>query len=156
MVAAHRGTGIVHPYLAYALWPCAVTAAYCAYRFRGESCARLRLAPAIMLAGAIVAAPPPEYHATETTLADAFAGEHLDFTGMLTRTGNAATLVRYAITCCRADAAPIVVRLSKAPPAALHGWVHARGVMLQQGNDLRLQVQRLSSIPAPADPFVYR
>ena len=32
--------------------------------------------PALMLAGALVAVPPPAYRATETTLADAFPGEH--------------------------------------------------------------------------------
>jgi hypothetical protein len=156
IVAAHDGAGLIHPYLARALWPCAAGAAYAAYRFRGERCAALRIAPVIMLFGAVLAAPPPEYHATETTIADAFAGEDLDFTGVLTRTGNAATLVRYAITCCRADAAPIVIRLMRAPPPALHGWVHAHGVLMQQGNDLRLRAQTLTGITPPADPFVYR
>jgi uncharacterized membrane protein YcgQ (UPF0703/DUF1980 family) len=98
----------------------------------------------------------PEYHATETTLSDAFAGERVDFTGVLTRTGDAATLVRYAITCCRADAAPVVIRLLDAPPAAAHGWMHARGVLVAREDDLRLRADALTPIAPPADPFVYR
>jgi hypothetical protein len=156
VVAAHHGAGLLNPKLALALWPCAITGAYAAFRFRGERCATLRIAPALMLAGALLAAPLPAYHATETTLADAFAGERVDFTGVLTRTGGAATLVRYAITCCRADAAPIVVRLLQPPPRALHGWVHARGVLVASGNELRLRAQSLAPIDAPSDPFVYR
>ena len=83
-------------------------------------------------------------------------GERVDFTGVLTRTGSAATLVRFAITCCRADAAPIVVRLLRAPGSAVRGWVHARGVMVARGSDLRLRAEQLQMISAPADPFVYR
>ncbi len=108
-----------------------------------------------MIAGAILTAPAPEYHATQTTLADAFAGERLDFTGVATQTGGATTLVRYAITCCRADAAPVVVRLSRAQPN-LRGWVRARGLLTGDASGLRLRVEELQTIPAPADPFVYR
>lgn len=155
IVAAHHGGALLHPKLAFTLWPCALAALHFAYRFRAEHCAQLRIAPALMLAGAMLAAPPPQYHATETTLADAFAGERIDFTGVLTRTGNAATLVRYAITCCRADAAPIVVRLLDPLPQA-HGWMHAHGVLVARGNQLRLRVDDVVSVQAPADPFVYR
>lgn len=156
IVAAHRGGGLVHPKLALALWPCALASAYAAYRFRALSCARLRIAPAVMLIGATLAAPLPAYHATETTLADAFAGERLDFTGLLTRTAGAATLVRYAITCCRADAAPIVVRLVQPPPPQARGWFHARGVLIAHGSSLRLRADTLERVAEPSDPFVYR
>lgn len=156
IVAARGGGGLVHPKLAMALWPCVIVAAWFAWRYRTHACAHMRVAPIIMLAGALLAAPLPQYHATETTLADAFAGERVDFTGMLTRTGNVATLVRYAITCCRADAAPIVVRLVQSPNSTVHGWVHARGVMVARGSDLRLHADQLQTISAPADPFVYR
>jgi hypothetical protein len=156
IVACRSGGGLVHPKLAIALWPCAIACAVLAYRYRFEASAAARIAPILMLVGAVLAAPPPEYHATETTLADAFAGERIDFTGMLTRTGSAATLVRYAITCCRADAAPVVVRLEHNPPATLRGWLHARGALVAVGNELQLQTDTLRKIPAPADPFVYR
>lgn len=156
IVALHGGTGLVHPKIALALWPCAAAALYAAFRYRGEVCAVLRIAPAVMLAGACLSAPLPAYHATETTLGDAFAGERVDFSGELTRTGSAATIVRYAITCCRADAAPIVVRLDRPPAASLNGWVHARGVLVAHANELRLHAERLREIEPPADPFVYR
>jgi hypothetical protein len=156
LVAARSGAALLNPRFTFALWLCAVTAACAAYRFRDRRCARLRVAPSIMLAGALLAAPMPQYHATETSLGGAFAGERLDFTGVLTQTGEAATLVRYAITCCRADAAPIVVRLAQAPPPAMHGWIHARGVLVARGHELRLRVDRFTPIAPPADPFVYR
>lgn len=155
LVAAHHGAGLLHPWFAFALWPCSIVAAFLAYRHRAERAAKLRIAPVIMLAGAVLAAPPPVYHATETTLADAFPGERVDFTGAVTQTGNATTLVRFAITCCRADAAPIVIRLEKAQPR-LNGWVRARGVLVSKNGDLRLRAQSLHAIPPPADPFVYR
>jgi hypothetical protein len=156
IVACRGGGGLVHPKLAIALWPCAIACIVLAYRHRFEASAKARIAPIIMLVGGVLAAPPPEYHATETTLADSFAGERIDFTGMLTRTGSAATLVRYAITCCRADAAPVVIRLERNPRTTLHGWIRARGTLVPVGNELQLQTDTLRQIPAPADPFVYR
>jgi len=155
IVAMHRGGALVHPILAVLLWPCAAAAAAAAVRFRDESCGRLRIGPLVMFAGAVLAAPPAQYHATETTLADAFPGERVDFTGELTRTGSAATLVRYAITCCRADAAPVVVRLLRSP-ANVRGWIRARGVLVQRSGTLALDASSLVAIPPPADPFVYR
>jgi hypothetical protein len=155
LVAAHRGTGLLNPLFAAALWPCAIAAAAMAYHHRSERAAKLRIAPLIMLAGAVLAAPPPVYHATETTLADAFPGERIDFTGAVTQTGNATTLVRYAITCCRADAAPIVIRLEK-PLPHVQGWMHARGVLVSANGDLRLRASALQRIAPPPDPFVYR
>lgn len=156
IVAARGGGALVNPKFAFVLWPCAVTCLAIGYRHRVEANATARIAPLMMLAGTLLAAPPPEYHATETTLADAFAGERVDFTGVLTRTGNAATLVRYAITCCRADAAPIVVRLERFPPRALHGWLHACGTFVPVANELQLRVNSIVEIPAPTDPFIYR
>ncbi len=155
LVAARGGAGVIHPKIALALWPCAVACGFFAYRFRYEYNALLRIAPVVMLAGAVLSAPPPEYHATETTLADAFTGERIDFTGLVTHTGDITTLVRYAITCCRADAAPIVLRLLIASPA-VHGWMRARGVLIEGPDGLSLRADQLQAIPAPIDPFVYR
>ena len=63
--------------------------------------------------------------------------------------------MRYAITCCRADAAPIVLRLEHARPR-IHGWFRARGTLVAAGSELRLHVELLQKVAAPADPFVYR
>ena len=154
LVAARGGGGLLHPKLALLLWPCAGGCMLFALRYRQSACGNLRIAPAIMLAGAVLAAPPPEYHATETTIADAFAGERVDFTGRVTHTGDATTLVRYAITCCRADAAPVVIRLER--NERMNGWAHARGVLVEAPGGLRLRTQSLVAVAAPADPFVYR
>ena len=155
LVAARGGAGMVHPIIAIVLWPCAIACACLAWHYRRESEWRLRTAPAVMFAGSILGAPPPQYHATETSLVDAFAGEHLDFTGLITTTGNATTLVRYAITCCRADAAPIVIRLAN-PQRNLHGWMRAQGTLVQTGDGLQLRSWSLRAVTPPADPFVYR
>lgn len=155
LVAIRNGAGLVHPHFTAALWACAVASLALAIRFRRRAHGALRGAPALMLAGAVFAAPAPQYHATETTLSDAFPGERVDFTGLLTRTGSASTLVRYAITCCRADAAPVVLRLERAPRDA-EGWMHARGVLEGVDGRLRLRADSLHAVRAPADPFVYR
>ncbi|HEV3152515.1 MAG TPA: hypothetical protein VGZ02_01780 [Candidatus Baltobacteraceae bacterium] len=153
-VCARHGTGLVHPAIAVSLGLCGVAFLAMALRYRSESAWPLRIAPAIMLIGSVLSAPPPQYHATETTLSDAFAGEHVDFTGELVRTGAQAALVRYAITCCRADAAPIALRLLKAPRETT-GWMHARGDLVQTNRGLALR-GTLERISAPADPFAYR
>ena len=155
LVAMRAGAALVNPKIAFALWPSAVVFAYFAFRYRKETCAALRVAPAIMLAGCVLAAPAPAYHATETTLTDAFAGERIDFTGVVVRSASATALVRYAVTCCRADAAPIAIRLDLAPKLR-SGWAHARGTLVQRGDGLRLRADSIESVSAPADPFVYR
>jgi uncharacterized membrane protein YcgQ (UPF0703/DUF1980 family) len=109
-----------------------------------------------MLVGALASAPPPQYRATETTVADIFAGERLSFTGTLQRDGNAALVVRYAITCCRADAAPVAVRLARALPYAAGTWLRVEGPIASVGGDLRLVPLRVERVAPPADPFVYR
>ncbi|MDQ2680840.1 MAG: hypothetical protein M3Y21_07455 [Candidatus Eremiobacteraeota bacterium] len=155
LVAFQHGDALINPRFTLALWVCAAAMAWCAWRFRNERHAALRWAPVLMVLGSIVAAPAPQYHATETSLSSAFAGESLDFTGVLTRTGNASTLVRYAITCCRADASPIVIRLTHQvrQPA---GWIHAHGTFVRVENNLQLAVDRWTPIAAPTDPFIYR
>ncbi len=132
------GMALVNPKIAIALWPCAIVFAGLAYRYRMHAC------------GALI------YRATETTLADAFPGDRMDFTGILTRSESATTLVRYAITCCRADAAPIAVRLDSPSATVQRGWAHARGTLVQHSEGLRLRVDWIESTSAPTDPFVYR
>ena len=153
--AARGGAALVRPELALLLWACAFAFGVLARRHRHRRAPRLRVAAAVMLLGTVVAASPPQYHATETTLANAFPGESVDFTGEVTRTRGAATLVRYAIVCCRADAAPIVLRLADAP-RSLRGWMHARGTLVPFRGTLALRARSLESIAAPRDPFVYR
>jgi hypothetical protein len=156
LVAWRHGDALVHPALALPLWGCAAAALFYAARHRRRTCATARIAPGVMLAGALIGAPAPAYHATETTLTDLFPGESLSFAGALTCEHGVCALVRYAITCCRADAVPVVVRLSAAPRYPPGTWLRANGSIEAAHADLRLVAQRLERIAPPADPFVYR
>lgn len=109
-----------------------------------------------MLAGAVAGAAPPSYRATETTLADLYPGERLSFTGRLTREDSHAALVRYAITCCRADAAPVVIRLASAPHAADGTWLRVTGSVEETAGRLALAPVSITPIAPPSDPFIYR
>ncbi len=156
IVAARRGDALVHPIMALPLAICAIASLLAAIAHRHRQSATQRFAPALMLIGALIAAPPPQYHATETTLTDLFPGEHVTFTGVLTRNQNATALVRYAITCCRADAVPVAVRLAHAPPYAPQTWLRIDGTIENVGRELLLAPQRTEKIPPPTDPFIYR
>ncbi len=154
LTAIRGGGSLVNPRFTPALWICAIAFVYLAHRYRSHATPALRIGPVIMLAGCVLGAPAPTYHATQTTLADASPGEPIDFTGAVVRSGKKTALVRYAISCCRADAAPIVVRLESAAPRT--GWAHARGTLVLQGGELRLRAATIEAVAAPADPFVYR
>jgi hypothetical protein len=156
LVAWRRGAGFVHPAFTVALWGCAVAALVCAVYHRRRQSAPARTAPALLLAGVLIGAPPPVYHATETTLTDLFAGERLTFTGALSCERNACAIVRYAITCCRADAAPIAIRLDRAPPYLSGTWLRIEGRIGNARGELRLVPERIDRIASPSDPFVYR
>ncbi|MBV9333733.1 MAG: hypothetical protein JO146_06975 [Candidatus Eremiobacteraeota bacterium] len=156
IVASRHGDALVHPAFAVPVACCAIAATFLALFASRQRCASVRIAPAAMLAGALLGAPPPRYHATETTMRDLFAGEELSFTGTLVRTSGSSALVRYAITCCRADAAPIAVRLERPPPYETGAWLRVNGVLEDRGGDMRLRAQRIERISAPGDPFLYR
>jgi hypothetical protein len=156
IVALRRGDALVNPAIAPLLAACAAAALIGAIAYRREQTAVLRWAPVLMLIGAVAGAPPPQYRATETTLTDLFAGERLTFTGALTRNGAESALVRYAITCCRADAAPVVVRLERPPRYAAGSWLRVDGRIESAGGDLRLVAGSTQRIAPPADPFIYR
>ncbi len=156
IVAWRHGDALVHPALALPIWGCAAAALFCAARYRRRQCAIARIAPGLMLAGALIGAPPPAYHATETTLAELFPGESLSFAGTLTCENHACALVRFAITCCRADATPVVVRLSAAPRYPLGSWLRATGRIDDVRGEPRLVAQSIRRIAPPLDPFIYR
>jgi hypothetical protein len=153
-VGIHRGNGLVHPVIGVALLPCAAGCAALAYRYRRQALSAARVAPALMLAGAFASAAAPQYRATETTMSGLFAGERLTFTGALT---NGDVVARYAITCCRADAAPIAVRLSRRLRFGDGTWLRVDGTIVTAGDGaLRLEPASARRIDPPADPFVYR
>jgi hypothetical protein len=154
LVAFRHGDALVHPKIVLALSACCFAAGVLALRFRRRR--KFFVSPILMLLGALAAAPVPSYRATETTLVDLFPGQHLTFTGRLTSDGSHAAMVRYAITCCRADAAPIVVRLDRLLKFPTGSWLRADGIVTDRKGDLRLQPQVVTEIEPPSDPFVYR
>lgn len=156
IVAWRHGASLVHPAFAGALGCCACVALVCAARHRRARSTYARAAPILMLIGALVGAPPPQYNATETTLTNLFAGEHLTFTGALARDARSSAVVRYAITCCRADAAPIAIRLDRSLPYSAGTWLRVDGRIESVDSNLRLVPQMVERVAAPTDPFIYR
>jgi DUF1980 C-terminal domain len=156
LVAWRHGDALIRPSIAVATGCCAIVALLYTATYRRHEFARSRLAPVVMLAGALCGAPAPSYRATETTLSDLFPGERLSFTGRLTRRQSQAALVRYAITCCRADAAPVAVRLDPAPSDSDGAWLRVEGRVDSVRGDLRLVPRTVVRIAPPSDPFVYR
>jgi hypothetical protein len=156
IVGCRHGGGLVHPTIARALLGAGVVTLGLFAMHRSHENAHVRYAPALMLAGALAAAPPPQYHATETTLSDLFAGERLTFTGTLARNGGRAALVRYAIACCRVDAAAVVVRLARAPAYPAGTWLRASGEVALDAGEPLLVLRAIERVAPPADPFIYR
>lgn len=156
IVAWRHGGELVHPAIAGALAVTASAAAVAAALHRRERDARVRFAPILMLLGALIAAPPPVYRATETTMSDLFPSERLTFTGVLSRDARATALVRYAITCCRADAAPVVVRLTRPPSYPAGTWLRVAGTIEMQAGSPSLAASNVAAVAPPTDPFIYR
>jgi hypothetical protein len=155
-VAWKRGDALVHPAFSIALWISAGTALVLAIVHARRLSAPARAAPAVMLAGALIGAPAPSYHATQTSLTDLFAGERISFTGTLACDRADCAIVRYAITCCRADAAPIAIRLDPPPRRFAGEWLRIDGCIEDLNGDLRLIPDRIQEIAPPNDPFIYR
>ncbi len=155
LLAYEHGAALVHPHIAIAL---AAASAALPFQARPSSGGGhpARLVVALMLFAVVAGAPQPEYVASETTLTDAFAGEHVDFTGVLARSAASATLVRYAITCCRADAQPVMLALRVPPPFPNHTWLHATGILERSKGELVLRADYLEPVAPPSDPFTYR
>ena len=155
-IAARHGGALVHPRMTIPLVVCAIYCAVMAVRFRASAASAPRVLAATALAIIVIGAPQPIYRATETTLADAFAGERVDFTGVAVEYHTRSALVRYAITCCRADAAPVALVLDRNVTRFNGQWMRARGTVEDDSGTLRLHVAELTSIAPPSDPFVYR
>ncbi len=117
-----------------------------------QSSVRSWVVPAALLLTAIIGAPQPVYRANETTLADLYPGERLSFTGAYER----GSLVRYAITCCRADAAPVAVMLASPQRIRDGTWIVADGSIVRRNSQLLLAANRTRIIAPPRDPFIYR
>ncbi len=155
VTAALHGASLVHPHFALPLALCAVMALAHVPRSRTPGSMAPTLVATALLIAVVIGAPMPAYHASETTLADAFPGEHLDFTGVYRNDASHGTLVRYAITCCRADAHPVAALLARRLPLHDGTWVQARGVLARRGDALVFVTRHAQAIAPPHDPFVY-
>jgi hypothetical protein len=155
-VAVRGGDALVHPVIAGVLGAASIVHLALFTAHRRERSPAARIAPAIMLAGVLAAAPPPIYRATETTLGGAFPGERVTFLGTLVRDASHDALVRYAIVCCRADATPVVVRLASRAPFAPGTWLRGDGAIVEREHALLFAPATLQRVAPPLDPFVYR
>ena len=155
LVAAHHGDALVNPRFTLPLALSAAALLVLFWRHRNARAPSLRWPPALMLAAALLSAPP-QYYVTQTTLTDAFAGERLDFSGAYVRDREGSSLMRYAITCCRADAQPVAVRLSHPLHAMAGEWIAAHGTLVREQDALVMNVHDYNRAAAPADPFLYR
>ena len=156
IVAAERGAHLVHPIFTLPLVATAVVFAWRATREKWIAPRWESLSAIIALAALVVATPVPDYGATETTLANAFPGERVEFMGVLVIHGSEAALVRYAITCCRADAEPVVLRLASAPAFPERTWLSVKGTLARTRESLSLVPTSIVAVAPPTDPFVYR
>ncbi|MBV9737045.1 MAG: hypothetical protein JO177_02645 [Candidatus Eremiobacteraeota bacterium] len=156
LLAYAHGATLLNPRFTIALWLSSAALAVLAWRYRAKRNAVLRWAPALMAAGVLLSHASPSYSMTETTLTDAVAGDTLVFRGVLARHDREAALVRYAITCCRADAQPIVVQLERPVSERSGQWLEARGTLIEKPAGLALRIRTYRRLNAPTDPFVYR
>jgi hypothetical protein len=156
MAVYHGGAQLVNPRLTPALFACVPYFAILAFRARGRKNAAARVTAAALSAAVVIGAPTPTYRATETTLSDTFAGESIEFTGRYVRTGSNAFVERYAITCCRADAAPIALELAQPLGARDTTWTTVVGSIATIDGRNVLRVRSYRAIPPPPDPFIYR
>lgn len=156
LVALQHGATLVTPHLTAALWACACFCAYESVRLRRARCTRLRVLAGLLAAAVVIGAPAPVATATATTLADAYPGEPIRFTGVAAATGTRSALVRYAILCCRADAAPVTLAVDRDLHDVRGRWFTARGILAERDGSLVLRVSTIEAVAPPSDPFVYR
>jgi hypothetical protein len=105
-----------------------------------------------MLGGSAI---PPGV-ASETTLAGAYPGQRITFTGIANDAGGRTTVQRFAIACCRLDATPVAARLTRRLAGTDGRWIALQGSLVRDGSALLVRPERWQFVPAPADPFVYR
>ncbi|MBV8117364.1 MAG: hypothetical protein JOZ01_05275 [Candidatus Eremiobacteraeota bacterium] len=156
LVAYRHGASLVHPRLTWPLWTCAIVCAMYAFRTHSRDAIVHRTFAVALVAAVVLGCVPPPPVATAATLDDAYPGERVDFTGMYAESP-APRVVRYAITCCRADAAPVAVPLAGPIRDARGSWIRVRGVLARTASG-GLALERTNAVPVapPSDPFIYR
>ncbi len=112
--------------------------------------------PIVMLIAIAARSPMPQRNVDATVLDEAFAGEALAFTGVAHASHGGTIIQRYAITCCRADAALVAVRTTRRLSVADGSWITVSGLLENAPAGLSLSPARWRRIAPPPDPFVYR
>jgi hypothetical protein len=155
-LAVRGGSGLVNPRLVPLLW-LALPAALAGLRTRPVTRTRFGVvAPLLMAAALVLGSPVPQTRAPASTLDDVYPGEAIAFLGRATYLRRRTTLVRYAITCCRADATAIVVPTTIPFRFANGAWLRVRGTIAEDGQGAIVRVTSWQRVRAPADPFTYR
>ena len=148
------GAGLVHPRLIAPLVLCALASLVASAVRPGRRCAPL--APALICAALVCGSPAPRAGLVGGPSADAFAGQAVRFTGVVRQTPAFDELVRFEMTCCRADAHPVALRLDRRSGLRDGTWAAVAGTFRASAGGLVVQVSRIAAAAAPRDPFLYR
>jgi len=93
--------------------------------------------------------------------AGGLAGRDVTLTGFVVHRAGAAELARLVITCCAADARPMVVRMTDAPDVPSGTWLRVRARLLPgsatvaDGYTPSVRVADAVAIPEPAEAYEY-
>lgn len=113
--------------------------------------------PALMAGAILTGSPAPVYRLDATEAAAAFPGSRLSFTGVALAAGRGTLIERFAISCCRIDAAPVSVTLDRRLSVPDGAWLTVRGTVARDpAGGLVLRTSGWERVPRPADPFMYR
>jgi len=154
-VAIGDGGGFVHPRLVPLIWLASAGAAVAIRRSQTTTARHPAAAPLVLLVALAFGSPLPQAGAGSASLDDVYPGETIAFTGRAILRDGATALVRYAMTCCRADATAIVVPLDRALPVPPNAWVALTG-SIAAGDHRYVLVRSWHIVVRPDDPYLYR
>jgi hypothetical protein len=155
-LALRGGSGFVHPRLVPLVW-LAIPGAGFAFAKLPASATRFgALAPAAMLAALVFGSPLPATRSLSATLDDVYPGEPVAFIGAALTANGRTVLVRYAITCCRADATALVLPADRRLPVERDAWLRIRGTIAQDATGTFVRVRDWQRVVPPSDPYLYR
>lgn len=155
IVAARGGATLVHPKLVLWIALGAALASLNAFRTDARTRRSTTLPVLLMLAAALSPNAAVQHNAPAAAFDTLVLGERVRLSAQIAG-GARTTLVRYAITCCRADAAPVAVRLDRVLGPPPGSWVTVDGTVGADSGGLVVHVTGARAIPPPADPFLYR
>jgi hypothetical protein len=163
-LAMRGASGFVHPRLVPALGVAAALCLFLAIRhlaIRGALAPRTKASlalPLALLGALVIGSPLPRESIDVTNLGSAYPGAALQFTGTAEQHGARTVLVRYAITCCRADATAISLLTEHRLHIRNGAWIEASGTIVRESDGARLVLrpETWHAVAPPADPFVYR